>query len=127
MIIYFISSVGSTGMTYLTENEEGNVSLSQLSQQEEAAISLPASLFELIDNQTTVGVFYAFYKLPTLFPIARETQLIDDVIQTQVGTPVIASTVVSDNVTFDDLSEPVTVLLRLLNDIEVSEHFHVYL
>ena len=38
----------------------------QLSHHQDASIILPASLFELVDDRSNVGVFFVFYHLSTL-------------------------------------------------------------
>lgn len=89
-------------------------------------------MFTRIINQINVGVFFAFYNRPTLFPFYEEgTTTNNNIVQRQsdtvsdterrIGSPILASTIVDDNFTnFDNLTEPVTVTLRLLSDLEVS-------
>lgn len=90
---------------------EDEVNSSQLFSQQDNAIQLPPSLFETIATADNVGLFFAFYNMSTLFPV--DGGYIDKSAprQTQVGSPVIASTVGGENFTFDNLFEPVMVSL----------------
>ena len=111
--------IGSTGEIDLSGS--GDLIPGRLLPQQEAAISLPASLFERISDQTTVGVFYAFYRMPTLFPLAMNTSQATNDRSTRVGSRVLAATVGS-GINFANLDEPVTAHLRLLSDIGVRMH-----
>ena len=85
----------------------------QLSPQLDAAISLPASLFERIDDRVNVGVFFALYETPTLFPVGG--QLIDRTSLPKnnvVGSDILAATV-GPGINFQNLDDPVTLVLRL--------------
>ena len=85
----------------------------QLSHQLDAAISLPASLFERIDDRVNVGVFFALYETPTLFPVGG--QLIDRTSLSRnnvVGSDILATTV-GPGINFQNLDDPVTIVLRL--------------
>ena len=125
------------GISYLTGVNEGeDLIIGQPTTQQEAAISLPASVFTRI-IQTNVGIFFAFYNRPTLFPfregrttinnniVRRQSDTVSDT-ERRIGSPILASTIVDDNFTnFDNLTEPVTVTLRLLSDLEVRNSiFH---
>ena len=89
-------------------DSEDQVEPGQLPAQQNAAISLPASLFERIDDRLNVGVFFAFYETSTLFSVDRPTLPR----QTVVGSRVLAATV-GPSINFQDLDEPVTIVLRL--------------
>ena len=84
----------------------------QLSPQQDAAISLNASL---IDERDNVGIFFALYDTPILFPIDRGNSIIntDGSIQTKVGSRVLAATV-GPGLNFQNLDDPVIVVLRLV-------------
>ena len=89
---------------------------SELQPQQDAAISLPATLFErirLIDNRTEVGVFFALYDTPTLFPVDGGSNINSDTPrQTVVGSRVLAA-IVGPGLSFQNLIEPVIIVLRL--------------
>ena len=87
----------------------------QLSAQQSAAISLPASLFEQIEDRPNVGVFFALYEMPTLFPVGGESDRLMLPVQTAVGSDIIAATV-GPGINFQNLDEPVTIVLRLQVD-----------
>ena len=85
----------------------------QLSPQLDAAISLPASLFGRINDRVNVGVFFALYETPTLFPVGGEVT--DGSTLTRknvVGSDIIAATV-GPRINFQNLDDPVTIVLRL--------------
>ena len=86
----------------------------ELSSQQNAAIILPGSLFKRI-NQPTVGAVFGVYEGTNLFPVAGTDY--NDTIVTEVGTRILSATVGNTSIHLDDLSEPVTVTLRLnIND-----------
>lgn len=78
----------------------------------DAAISLPPSLFQRIDDRPNVGIFFALYETPILFPVAGESGESRLPRQTVVGSDIIAATV-GPGLNFQNLTEPVTILLRL--------------
>ena len=81
----------------------------QLSQDQVAAISLPGSLFQSInDSGDNVGLFFAHYNTPTLFPI--------DGGSAEVGSCVLAATVGGPDLLFQDLVENVTIVFRLVTE-----------
>ena len=82
---------------------------SQLSPQQDAAIRLPPSLFDELNNLPNVGVFFGRYETSTLFPVGRVS---NNGRQTQVGSQVLAATV-GQNLSLRNLSEPVTITLKL--------------
>ena len=84
----------------------------QLPAQFDAAISLPASLFGRIDDRLNVGVFFAFYEISNLFPVAGESGGSSLPRQTVVGSDIIAAAV-GPGLNFQNLDEPVTILHRL--------------
>ena len=90
---------------------EDQVKSDQVLSMIDAAISLPASLFELIDDHTNVGVFVALYKMSTLFPVdgGNSNAALK---QTIVGSHVLATTV-GLGMNFQNLDEPITVVLKL--------------
>ena len=85
-----------------------------LAPQEVAAIRLPASLFQGIENgsQTpggSVGVFFAVYDVPSLFPLSPANEENEN---RTVGSRVLASTV-GPGIDLSNLTEPVSIVLRL--------------
>ena len=87
----------------------------QLSPQMDAAISLPASLFERIDDRDNVGVFFALHEASTLFPVHGDVDFSDTLNspwKTSVGSHILAATV-GPGINFQNLDEPVTILLQL--------------
>ena len=96
---------------------EDQVEPGQLSPQLNAAISLPASLFERIDDRDNVGVFFALHETSTLFPVnGGEFQsagtFSSSSRRTSVGSHILAATV-GPGIDFQNLDEPVTSLFRL--------------
>ena len=82
----------------------------ELTSQLNAAIGLPASLFQEINDRPNIGVFFAFYESSSLFPVvARVT---GSPIRNVVSSQVLAATVGS-GIRFQNLSEDVTVVFRL--------------
>lgn len=79
-----------------------------------ANISLPHSLFQMINSSTNVGVFYGIYNSSTLFPVAApqgNDTSVDR--QTQVVSNVVAVTVGQNDMRFENLPQPVTIVLGL--------------
>lgn len=80
-------------------------------QQDIDAISLPQSLFQKLNNNSAnIGVFYGLYETATLFPVGNTDTSAPR--QLQVCSRILATTV-GQNVTIENLEEPVTVTLRL--------------
>ena len=95
-----------------------------LSYQLDAAISLPPSLFQRINNHDTVGIFFAFYKISSLFPVSGEVVNTSSV--RRKTSHIIAATVGPD-IYLKKLDEPVIILLRLpVNESSVSR-FYLYI
>lgn len=100
---------------------EGDVKHGELSPQQDAAANLPSSLFERIDNQTNVGIFFMLYETPTLFPTEREEENFSDKkINPEVGSPVLSVTV-GNGLNFRDLVNNITIVFRLTAK-NVSNH-----
>ena len=95
---------------------EDQVEPGQLSPRLNAAISLPASLFERIDDRDNVGVFFALHKTSTLFPVNggefQSGTFSSSSRRTSVGSHILAATV-GPGIDFQNLDEPVTSLFRL--------------
>ena len=89
----------------------------QLASQLDAAIGLPATLFGRIEDRANVGVFFAFYEIPILFPVSGELNG-NLSRKTVVGSQVLAATVgPTASINFQNLNEPITIVFRL----QVSE------
>ena len=85
----------------------------QLAPQLDAAISLPASLFERINDRVNVGVFFALYETPTLFPVSGEVTDGSTLPRKNViGSDILAATV-GPGINFQNLDDPVIIVLRL--------------
>ena len=102
---YFV--VGENKVTLDSGDE---VKIGQLSSELDAAVSLPATLFERIDDRDTIGVFVALYDTPILFPAGGESNSSSK--RRIVGSQILAATV-GPGFNFQNLIEPVTILLRL--------------
>ena len=77
-----------------------------------AFINLPASLFDSVpEDRTNIGVFFALYDNPSLFPVA-EAEVENSTRVITVLSPVIAATV-GPGLSFMNLDPPVSILLRL--------------
>lgn len=96
----------------MTSTTSNVVERGELSSQLNGAVDLPASLFERIDDSPNIGIFFAFYESPSLFPVGRDTDIPSSPIQNVVGSQVLAATVGSD-INLQNLSEAVTIVLRL--------------
>ena len=83
----------------------------QLSLQSDAAISLPASLFERIDDRDNVGIFFALHEASSLFPVGAGDSS-NNFNFPSVGSHILAATV-GVGINFQNLDEPVSVLFRL--------------
>lgn len=89
----------------------------KLSSSQLASIDLPPSVFERVNDRSTIGLFYGLYSDPTLFPDnTRDT----DLRLTKVVSPVLATTL-GPNINVEGLRDNVTVLLRTnITDLEVD-------
>ena len=77
-----------------------------------AFIDLPATLFDSVpENRTNIGVFFALYDNPSLFPVA-EAEVGNSTRVVTVLSSVIAATVGPGPFSVD-LDPPVSILLRL--------------
>ena len=100
---------------------ENEVTPGELQPQQDAAISLPNSLFQMISDRTNVGVFFALYDTPTLFPVDGGSNINSDATrQTEVGSRVLAATV-GPGINFQNLDDPVVIVLRLIPDGRVRQ------
>lgn len=87
-----------------------------LSPEQDAAISLPASLFQNIVDREDVGLFFALYDTSILFPINGEDNISRDAPRRlEVGSRIVAATVGPD-LHFQNLEENVTIVLRIATE-----------
>ena len=92
---------------------EDQVEPGQLSPQLDAAVSLPATLFDQIDDRDNIGIFFALHEVSTLFPIGgNPSSTFLSPRKASVGSHILAATV-GPGINFQNLDEPVTILLRL--------------
>ena len=99
------------------------VTTDQLAPKQDAAINLPPSLFEQINDSSTVGLFFALYNDPTLFPVGEGNTDISGLKQTRVGSSVLATTV-GPGISFENLEDNVTVTLRA-DIVEEVNNFYI--
>ena len=81
--------------------------------QSSAFVSLPPSMFEEIndkENTSHVGVYFNLYKTSSLLPLGNGSRE-----NYTLGSPVIGATVAGHIV--ENLTEPVTVVLRLHDEV----------
>ena len=98
-------------------------------------VSLPPAVFQrAAENSSTnsTGLVFVHYSESTLFPVSSNasSSSSNNSIMTQVGSQIIAATVVQGDATFEDLQEPVLVLLPLKSIDVVSArhttcHYHL--
>lgn len=112
MIVFLV--VGNN-LTLISQDQDAS---GQLAPEDDAAINLPSSLFRQITNHSAIGLFFALYNDATLFPVGERNTNNARLIQTQVGSRVLAVTV-GEGFRFDNLEENVTLALRLLFTEEV--------
>lgn len=78
-----------------------------------ASVALPPQLFAGV-NRDPVGVFFALYTEPTLFPVRQPMRMENNTssLRREVGSPVVAATV-GPGLDFPDIEPPVVINLRL--------------
>lgn len=89
---------------------------------QDAAVNLPASLFQRIENRTMIGIFFALYDTPTLFPINSARSVHSD--EADVGSPILSITV-GPGLNFLELEHNITIVLRLIPN-NVRMHIFAY-
>ena len=110
MIIHLFCQIA--GNNEFEIEDEDQVKPGQLTSKQDAAISLPASLFQSITDREDVGIFFALYNESTLFPVKGERNR-SIIRRPEVGSRVLAATVGPD-LNFENLEDNVTVVLRLV-------------
>ena len=117
----------ATGNEEVVIDDGDQVSPGELAPGQVAAISLPASLFQSISDREDVGIFFALYETPVLFPVNRRRDFDDNARrQTAVGTNILAATV-GPGLDFPKLSDNVTVVFRLTTEkfnVRLINHIH---
>lgn len=100
--------------------DKAHVTPGQLFPQQDAAISLPSSLFKNIDSHAmpNISLFFGIYENATLFPIGGENGDSSAPRRIQVCSRVLAATV-GQNISIEHLKpdESVTVTFRLQKKI----------
>ena len=83
-----------------------------------SSISLPGSIFQQVNTTTnSTGLVFTLYRESTLFPVGRRTLSSSNTAVTQVGSQIIAASIVQDTI-FENLQDLVTVQLWLeLNEM----------
>ena len=107
-----------SGPNNITFGDQQGEKAAVLPPEQAAAIDLPASLFRNIDNRSSIGLFFALYDNSTLFPVGNRNSDATGLLQTQVGSSILATTV-GPGIAFDNLEENVTVTLRIFTSAEV--------
>ena len=97
---------------YLVSVSVGEGTITTLPEDQDAAISLPPSLFAELDllNTTEVGVGFTFYETAALFPLPEGSPS-----NLTIGSPVIGALVGGQS--FSDLQGPVTIFLHLTSQV----------
>ena len=113
----------SLGNSKFVIDDEDQVMPGELSPRQDAAISLPVSLFESITDREDVGILFALYDTPILFPV-NEGSNHDESRWTVVGSCVLAATVGPD-LNFQNLTENITIVLRQVTK-NVRKYTHAY-
>ena len=109
-------------VTQFTDNNkalagpERQVGSGQLHPDQDAAVNLPASIFQRIENLKAIGIFFALYDTPILFPLNRERRVHNN--ETSVGSPVLSVTI-GPGLNFQDLQNNITIVLRLFDNTDV--------
>ena len=81
-----------------------------LPEDQDASISLPPSLFAELRTTTDVGLGFTFYRTAALFPLPEDSPS-----NLTIGSSVIGALVGGQSIS--DLSEPVTIFLRLTQPV----------
>ena len=114
------TELATNGKSIHSSDQTGSI-ISTLSANETAAAFLPASLFNLTQNGSKLGIYFNVYNSGVLFPVKNQTQSLgsNSSVTTVIGSPVLAATV-GPMLNFSGLAEPVRILLRLNEELEVS-------
>ena len=89
------------------------VELSSLSTATIPTISLPGPVFERISDTNSTGLVFTLYGESTLFPVGNQSSSDNNNSRTIVGSRIIAANVAQSNTSFEDLQEPIIVVLPL--------------
>ena len=92
----------------MVSNDRTATTMTALPVDQNASIILPASLFQRITAEV-VGIGFTFYETAAFFPLPEDSPTI--------GSPVIGALVVPGRFNFSDLSENVTIFLRLTQTV----------
>ena len=75
-----------------------------------SSISLPTDVFMFINATAETGIVFTYYNTSALFPLRIGNQ-----VMSEIGSPVIAASVVGQNIT--NLKEPITVNLYIYSEV----------
>ena len=94
---------------------------SPITEDQDASISLPSSLFAKLElvNTTKVGMGFTFYETATLFPLPEGSPS-----NLTVGSPVIGALVAGQSVS--DLQDPIMIFLPLTNQVCIDLLLCIY-
>ena len=97
---------------YSVSVSAGDGTITTLPEDQDAAISLPPSLFAELDlvNTTEVGIGFTFYETAALFPLPEGSPS-----NLTIGSSVIGALVGGQS--FSDLQDPVIILLHLTRQV----------
>ena len=97
---------------YSVSVSAGDGKITTLQEDQDAAISLPPSLFADLDlvNTTEVGIGFTFYETAALFPLPEGSPS-----NLTIGSSVIGALVGGQS--FSDLQDPVIILLHLTRQV----------
>ena len=120
------TELATNGKSIHSSDQTGSI-ISTLNANETAAAFLPASLFNLIQNRSKLGIYFNVYNSGVLFPVKNETQSLgsNSSVTTVIGSPVLAATV-GPMINFSGLAESVRILLRLNEELEVRSRNGCY-
>ena len=104
---------------YSVSVSAGDGTITTLQEDQDAAISLPPSLFADLDlvNTTEVGIGFTFYETAALFPLPEGSPS-----NLTIGSSVIGALVGGQS--FSDLQDPVIIFLHLTNQVCVIRHLY---
>jgi len=94
----------------MVSNDRTANTMTALPVDQNGSIILPASLFQRTTTEV-VGIGFTFYETAALFPLPEDSPTI--------GSPVIGALVVPGRFNFSDLSENVTIFLRLTQTVRM--------
>ena len=110
---YYLDSQISCLHSVIVSNDRTATTMTALPVDQDASIILPASLFQRTTTEV-VGIGFTFYETAAFFPLPEDSPF-----NRTVGSPVIGALVVPGRFNFSDLSENVTIFLRLTQTVRM--------